>query len=53
MLREGVGFLVYTVMDALIDTYFPVIDAIEDEIEEIELALFGRFAAGEVQDLSS
>ena len=45
MMREGVGFLVYTVMDALIDTYFPVIDAIEDEIEEIELALFGRFAA--------
>src|SRR5262245_32076999 len=51
MLREGVGFLVYTVMDALIDTYFPVIDAIEDEIEEIELALFGPFRGAGVQDL--
>jgi magnesium transporter len=51
MLREGVGFLVYTVMDALIDTYFPVIDAIEDEIEETELSLFGRFRGEGVQDL--
>jgi magnesium transporter len=51
LLREGVGFLVYTVMDALIDTYFPVIDAIEDEIEEIELELFGPFRGREVQDL--
>jgi magnesium transporter len=33
MMREGVGFLVYTLMDALIDTYFPIIDAIEAAIE--------------------
>jgi magnesium transporter len=51
MLREGVGFLVYTVMDALIDTYFPVLDAIENEIEEIELELFGPFRSRGVQDL--
>lgn len=51
MLREGVGFLVYTVIDALIDTYFPVIDAIEDAIEEAELAMFGRFRGEGVQDL--
>ena len=51
MLREGVGFLVYTVMDAMIDTYFPVIDAIEDEIEDIELKLFGPFRGEGLQDL--
>lgn len=51
MMREGVGFLVYTMMDALIDTYFPVIDAIESQIEETELALFDRFRGEEVQDL--
>ena len=51
MMREGVGFLVYTIMDALIDTYFPVIDAIEAEIEETELAMFGPFSADSVQDL--
>lgn len=51
MMREGVGFLVYTLMDALIDTYFPVIDAIEAEIEETELALFGAFRGEGVHDL--
>jgi len=51
MMREGVGFLVYTLMDALIDTYFPVIDAIEAEIEETELALFGQFRSEGVHDL--
>lgn len=42
MLREGVGFLVYTLTDALIDSYFPVIDAIEDELDEAELAVLTR-----------
>jgi len=51
MLREGVGFLVYTVMDALINTYFPVIDAIEDSIEEHEVAMFGRFRGEGIHDL--
>jgi magnesium transporter len=40
MLREGVGFLVYAVMDSVIDAYFPVVDAIEDELDQIELDIF-------------
>ena len=51
MMREGVGFLVYTLMDALIDTYFPVIDAIEAEIEEAELDLFATFRGEGVHGL--
>jgi magnesium transporter len=51
MVREGVGFLVYTLMDALIDTYFPVIDAIESQIEETELGLLGPFRGEGVHDL--
>jgi magnesium transporter len=51
MMREGVGFLVYTLMDALIDTYFPIIDAIERQIEEIELGLLGPFRGEAVHDL--
>jgi magnesium transporter len=43
MLREGVGFLFYTVMDALIDSFFPVIDKIEDEVDETEMAMFAQF----------
>jgi len=42
MSGQGVGFLVYTLMDAVIDAYFPILDAIEDEVDEAELAMFGR-----------
>ena len=45
LLRDGVGFLLYAVLDAVIDSYAPVIEGIEDEIEEIEIAVFTR--AGE------
>jgi magnesium transporter len=42
MLREGLGFLLYTVMDAIIDAYFPIIDAIEEELAETESDLFAQ-----------
>jgi magnesium transporter len=42
MLREGVGFLVYAVLDAIIDSFAPFIGDIEDEIEETEIALLSR-----------
>jgi magnesium transporter len=51
MLREGVGFLVYTVMDAIIDGFFPVIDRIEDEIDEIEIEMFTQLNPRAVQSL--
>jgi magnesium transporter len=51
LLREGVGFLVYTLMDALIDAYFPVIDAIEDAVEETEFAMFTQLRPEGVQEL--
>jgi magnesium transporter len=51
MLREGVGFLVYTVMDTIIDAYFPIIDAIEDELAKIESEMFARFRQEDVQRL--
>lgn len=51
MLREGVGFLVYTVMDAIIDAYFPIIDAIEDQLQGTEMEMFARFHQESVQRL--
>jgi magnesium transporter len=51
MLREGIGFLVYTVMDALIDGYFPLIDGIEEMMSEMEVELFTNFRAGDIQRL--
>jgi magnesium transporter len=40
-LRDGVGFLVYTVLDALMDSYVPLIQEIENEIGETEIAMLG------------
>ena len=36
-LREGVGFLVYAVMDAIIDSFAPFLADMEEEIEETEI----------------
>lgn len=36
------GALVYSVLDAIVDGYFPVVDAIGDRIDELEDAIFDR-----------
>jgi magnesium transporter len=40
LLRQGAGFVLYTLMDAVVDRYFPVLDAIEMELETAEEQLF-------------
>jgi magnesium transporter len=38
---HDVAVPIYSLLDALVDGYFPVIDEISEEIEEIESAMFG------------
>ena len=33
LLRHGSGYVLYALMDAVVDRYFPVLDALEDELE--------------------
>jgi magnesium transporter len=40
LLRNGSAFVLYAIMDAVVDRYFPVIDALEIELEEIERRIF-------------
>jgi magnesium transporter len=40
LLKMGAGFVMYALMDAVVDRYFPVIDAFEVELEEIERQIF-------------
>jgi magnesium transporter len=40
LLRHGAGYVLYALMDAVVDRYFPVIDAVEMEVERIEEHLF-------------
>ncbi len=51
MLREGVGFLVFTIVDSVIDTYFPVLAALEEELDDTELSIFNQPHKDSVQDL--
>lgn len=41
-LRKQVGFLLHVIADSVIDSYFPIVDTIEDELDRIELAMFTR-----------
>jgi magnesium transporter len=40
LLRHGPGFVLYALMDSIVDRYFPVIDAFEEEIEGLEQVIF-------------
>lgn len=41
-LRRSPDFVLYTILDAVVDTYFPVLDRIDDHIERLEDHLFKR-----------
>ena len=45
LLRNGSGYVLYTLMDAVVDRYFPVLDAVETELETAEEQLFAAAAA--------
>jgi magnesium transporter len=50
LLRKGPGFALYAVMDAIVDQYFPVIDALEGELETLEERIFGEKSSRETTE---
>lgn len=42
LLQLGSGFVLYALMDAVVDLYFPVIDELESQLEAIEERLFDK-----------
>lgn len=50
-LRCHVGFLLHTVMDSVIDAYFPVVDAIEDRLDDFELSLYANGGSGSPESI--
>jgi magnesium transporter len=40
LLKHGSGFVFYALVDAVVDRYFPVLDALEVELEHIEARIF-------------
>ena len=45
LLRHGSGFVLYALMDAVVDRYFPILDELETELETIEKDIFTKGAA--------
>jgi len=45
LLRLGSGFVFYALMDAVVDRYFPLVDALETELETIEAQIFVKGSA--------
>jgi len=40
LLKHGPAYVLYALMDAVVDRYFPIIDGLETEIEDIEARIF-------------
>jgi magnesium transporter len=40
LLRQGPGYILYALIDAVVDRYFPLLDALEDELDAIERNIF-------------
>jgi magnesium transporter len=41
LLAKGPGFVLYALMDFVVDHYFPIVEALEDELEALEDTIFG------------
>jgi magnesium transporter len=52
LLQHGAGFVLYAVMDNVVDRYFPIIDQLESTLEEVEDHLFeGTSTRSKLEDL--
>jgi len=47
LLRLGAGFVAYAILDAVVDRYFPVVEALEEALEETEDRIFAGAPARE------
>ena len=45
LLKHGAAYVFYALMDAVVDRYFPILDALESELEQIEEQIFMRNTA--------
>src|SRR5262249_26445349 len=42
LLKHGSGFVLYALIDAVVDRYFPIVDMLESDLEDIEELIFAR-----------
>jgi len=52
LLRHGSAYVLYALMDAVVDRYFPVVESLETELERIEERIFSnQTTRGNIEDL--
>ncbi len=49
--HRNVGLLVYSLLDAIVDDYFPVVDRISERIEDLEVKIFDHFDRQAQEDI--
>ncbi len=50
-LEQDVGSLVYALLDAIVDDYFPVMDQVAERVDELEDTIFEKFDESALQDI--
>lgn len=50
---RSIGSLLYSLLDAVVDAYFPVVDRIADLVEDIEKAVFVQYNDNALEDIFS
>jgi magnesium transporter len=40
LLAKGTGFVLYAILDFVVDNYFPIVDALEDHLQKLEEQIF-------------
>lgn len=50
--NQGSGYLLYRIVDRLVDYCFPIVNRIVDNIEEVEDNIFSHNARGAIQEIS-
>ena len=54
LLKHGPAYVLYALMDTIVDRYFPVLDALTEEIEGIEERIFaGQTTRAQIEELYS
>jgi magnesium transporter len=50
-MENDIGILLYSLLDTIVDNYFPTIDALVDRVEALEEQIFERFDPGALESI--
>jgi len=51
IMAKGAGYLFYSIADALVDNYFPILDKLDTDIDNMEQMMFGEHSAENINKI--